>query len=211
MLQDIKVSDQLVAQYEETVAAPQRAAAEAAGGGAEIAQLSFRILNERAWPSYRTPEPLLFPPELSQCLDQLGQFYDDVRASSGGSGGSQTVVRWVTDKCKAEIVPNYGRYQRATNFSVRAFFRVVDRFKAKFSFSCQHGMCSPHFYIHSAVCSFKSSKTRPLRMEVNAYQAAILLLFNRAGVDPEAGLTLTEIASSTYHFLFEGSRVEIIG
>ena len=43
---------------------------------------------------------------------------------------------------------------------------------------------------------FKRAKTRPLRMEVNAYQAAILLLFNRAGVDPEAGLTLTEIASS---------------
>ena len=110
MLQDIKVSDQLVAQYEATVAAPQRAAAEAAGRGTEMAQLSFRILNERVWPSYRTPEPLLFPPELTQCLDQLSTFYDNVRAaSSGGSGGSQTVVRWVTDQCKAEIVPNYGR------------------------------------------------------------------------------------------------------
>ena len=28
---------------------------------------------------------------------------------AGGSGGSHTVVRWVTEKCKAEIVPNYGR------------------------------------------------------------------------------------------------------
>ena len=92
MLQDIKVSEHLVAQYEETIAAPQQAAAEAAGRGAEIAQLSFRILNERIWPSYRTPEPLLFPPELTQCLDQLTSFYDNVRAaSSGGSGGSQTV------------------------------------------------------------------------------------------------------------------------
>ena len=106
MLQDIKVSDQLVTQYEETVAAPQRATAEAA----DIAQLSFRILNERVWPSYRTPEPLLFPPELTQCLDQLTTFYDHVRAaSSGGSGGSQTVLRWLTEKCKAEIMPNYGR------------------------------------------------------------------------------------------------------
>jgi hypothetical protein len=43
---------------------------------------------------------------------------------------------------------------------------------------------------------FKRPKTRPLRMEVNVYQAAILLLFNREGVDAEAGLTLTEIASS---------------
>ena len=110
MLQDIKVSEQLVSQYEETVATPQRAEAEEAGHGQDIPQLSFCILNERVWPSYRTPEPMLFPPELTQCLDQLTKFYDHVRAaSSGGSGGSQTVVRWVTDKCKAEIVPNYGR------------------------------------------------------------------------------------------------------
>ena len=50
------------------------------------------------------------------------------------------------------------------------------------------------FWMH--IIRFKRAKSRPLRMEVNAYQAAILLLFNRAGVDPEAGLTLTEIASS---------------
>ena len=110
MLQDIKVSEQLVTQYEETVAAPQRASTEVAGRGTEMAQLSFRILNERVWPSYRTPEPLLFPPELTRCLDQLTTFYDHVRsASSGGSGGSQTVLRWVTEKCKAEIMPTYGR------------------------------------------------------------------------------------------------------
>lgn len=142
MLQDVKLSDDLVVQYGQTHH-PQ---------GEDQPALSFRILNERVWPSYRIGEPLLLPPELAVCLDQLTSFYDGVRAaSSGGSGGSHTVVRWVVEKCKAEIVPNYGRFTRV--------------------------------------------KTRPLRMEVDAYQAAILLLFNRPGVNAEVGLTLVEIAS----------------
>ena len=115
-------------------------------------------------------------PELTSSLEQLERFYDGVRsASSGGSGGSEVVLRCaphghcrhlgcilprvpaiivrtgVVDKCKAELVPSYGR--------------------------------------------FLKKKTRPLRMEVNAYQAAILLLFNRPGVRAE-GLALREIASA---------------
>ena len=72
-------------------------------------------------------------PELTSSLERLERFYDGVRsASSGGSGGSEVVLRCkphdhrrhlgcilprvpamivrtgVVDKCKAELVPSYG-------------------------------------------------------------------------------------------------------
>jgi len=51
MLQDIKQSEDMVAKFE-----GGEGRREAAGP-----QLSFRILNERVWPSYRLGEPLLLP------------------------------------------------------------------------------------------------------------------------------------------------------
>ena len=51
MLQDIKQSEDMVAKFEGS-----EGRREAAGP-----QLSFRILNERVWPSYRLGEPLLLP------------------------------------------------------------------------------------------------------------------------------------------------------
>jgi ribosomal protein L15 len=177
MLQDAQMSADLQAAFDRQGCSEafqqqlQRLPALTRGGGQGSAApaLSFRILSERVWPpSWRKDEMLHKPRELTVCLEEIADFYSQRRLGGSGSGSGSG--------------SGAGSGSGSGSGSASASSVRLDWVSAK-----GRGELYPCYG------RFGGKKgTRPLKLDVSVYQAAILLLFNAPGVRT---LTLTEIAA----------------
>lgn len=191
MLGDIKVSAELEAQF----AADNAVALGGQQGSSVPLVLSFKILSERVWPSYRREDPVLMPRELTLCLDQIAAFYDGCRCGGGrGHGGGNGGVDGGGGGGGASRLGPAG--QRGDGSAGRQ--SSVSATQLTWLAAHGRGELQPRYGKFGSAEG--GGKARPLRLDCSIYQAAILLLFNElpAGDAFTKGLTMREIATALH-------------